>query len=89
MTSMKVFEGPASNYRASTGLLKLSVEYSTLRKTSSIDETNLNLACSSVRCEFLVPVFWGLGTGAFWVVGTGPGRRCRPGFFVYSSGSIG
>ena len=25
-----------------------------------------------VRCEFLVPVFWGLGTVVFRVVGTGP-----------------
>ena len=29
----------------------------------------------SVRCEFLVPVFWGLGTVVFRVVGTGTGRR--------------
>ena len=26
-----------------------------------------------VRCEFLVPVFWGPGTVVFWVVGTGAG----------------
>ena len=26
----------------------------------------------NVRCEFLVPVFWGLGTVVFRVVGTGP-----------------
>ena len=26
----------------------------------------------AVRCEFLVPVFWGLGTVVFRVVGTGP-----------------
>ena len=28
--------------------------------------------CITVRCEFLVPVFWGLGTVVFRVVGTGP-----------------
>lgn len=29
-------------------------------------------AATGVRCEFLVPVFWGLGTVVFRVVGTGP-----------------
>ena len=29
-------------------------------------------AYTPVRCEFLVPVFWGLGTVVFRVVGTGP-----------------
>ncbi|MER0027504.1 MFS transporter [Corynebacterium sp. KPL4043] len=35
---------------------------------------------AGVRCEFLVPVFWGLGTAVFWVVGTGAARLSRPGF---------
>ena len=42
-----------------------------------------------VRCEFLVPVFWGLGTAVFWVVGTGVARLSRPGFLHYLSGPIG
>lgn len=34
---------------------------------------------AAVRCEFLVPVFWGLGTVVFRVVGTGPrGASARP-----------
>ena len=43
----------------------------------------------TVRCEFLVPVFWGLGTVVFRVVGTGLGRRGRLGCLLYSSSSIG
>ena len=33
---------------------------------------NHNMDGVPVRCEFLVPVFWGLGTVVFRVVGTGP-----------------
>ena len=43
----------------------------------------------AVRRGFLVPVFREPGTAVFRVVGTGPGRRSRPGCLLYSSGSIG
>ncbi|WP_144794190.1 hypothetical protein, partial [Corynebacterium singulare] len=38
----------------------------------SIGHSNVILQDKGVRCEFLVPVFWGLGTVVFRVVGTGP-----------------
>lgn len=42
---------------------------------SRVDDTQTEKTSEEtapVRCEFLVPVFWGLGTVVFRVVGTGP-----------------
>ena len=56
---LKTLRRHAYDYREHQGLLAFVSE---LEGSGEVD----------VRCEFLVPVFWGLGTVVFRVVGTGP-----------------